>query len=62
MQEIIDIKNVDITHKGVALVAWLNCDLAPKVKGGKDISTFEKFWAEYEKLCEEYLVCKGDNQ
>lgn len=44
-----------LTPKGIAIIAWINCGLAPKVEGGYDDETFERFWAEYERLTNDYL-------
>lgn len=49
------LKDVKLTPKGVALIAWIECGLAPEVEGGYDNDSFEKFWAKYERLFYEYF-------
>lgn len=53
------LKNASLTKKGIAVLAWIECGLAPDIEDGKDISKFEEFWDKYETML--YNYCYGDN-
>lgn len=47
-QEQKEIAELRITTKGIAVVLAIENGLCPKIKGGYDITKFEKFWEAFE--------------
>ncbi len=46
--------NLEITHKGIAVVSAIQSGLCPKIEGGWDTDAFEKFWEKYKSDLKEY--------
>ena len=45
-----------LTPKGIAILAAIEADLLPKVKGGWDDTKFNKFWKLYETEFDENFI------
>ena len=52
--------SLDLTQKGLAMIAAIESGLLPKVKGGWDDAYFKIFWNTFEKLLNEgsYSILK----
>ena len=51
-----------LTPKGIAILAAIEADLLPKVKGGWDDTKFNKFWELYEtEFNKNYIIVKRPN-
>lgn len=51
--------SVQLTQKGIAIVAAIESGLLPKTDNGWDDTAFEKFWEKYEKMLAEYYKNYG---
>lgn len=45
-----------LTPKGIAILAAIEADLLPKVKGGWDDTKFNKFWELFSKELESNFI------
>lgn len=43
-----------VSLKGYLLLAFINAGLAPAKKDGYDVTDFNAFWREFNRLCPEY--------